>query len=290
VNSGGSSWYKYNADGLRVEKTTLVGTTKFVWEDGRLVAQKNGTDELVFVYDINDEVTGFVYDGDFYGYHKNLQGDVTGIYDENQQTVVEYVYDTWGKVVSVTGSNTAIGNLNPIRYRGYYWDGETGWYYLQSRYYDPGVGRFVNGDVPEIMFFTGVKLLGTNLFAYTDNNPVKNIDPSGYATKEGTKTKTKFAPYYPWGLGGPCTWLACTIDFKYDSKTKKFKSVTNVESYLLGATNFTWIQTGKAVNFSKSKKTCYVTVNGYSTVLVGIKFGPPLGFKIPDTWKFTFKV
>ena len=88
MTPGGSSWYKYNADGLRTEKIAPGGTTTYVWESDRLVAQSDGTDELIFVYDINDEITGFIYDDEFYGYHKNLQGDVVGIYDENQQTVV----------------------------------------------------------------------------------------------------------------------------------------------------------------------------------------------------------
>ena len=82
---------------------------------------------------------------------------------------------------SISGSNAeTIGKLNPMRYRGYYQDTETGFYSLQSRYYDPEIGRFINADEPEVLFLTGGDLLGTNLFSYANNNPVMNYDPAGY--------------------------------------------------------------------------------------------------------------
>ena len=100
----------------------------------------------------------------------NPQGDITYIYniDGNGTRVVTYVYDAWGRILSttVTGANT-IGVYNPFRYRGYYYDNETGFYYLNSRYYDPSSGRFLNADG---QLNTG--LLGYNLFAYCENNPV----------------------------------------------------------------------------------------------------------------------
>ena len=88
--------------------------------------------------------------------------------------VAQYEYDPWGKVLSVTGSNTDIANLNPLRYRGYYYDTETGFYYLQTRYYDPAICRFINADGQ-----INSGLLGTNLFAYCLNNPINYIDPLG---------------------------------------------------------------------------------------------------------------
>lgn len=98
--------------------------------------------------------------------------------------VAKYFYDSWGNTISVTDadgkaiiSQSHIGNINPIRYRGYYLDTETGYYYLQSRYYNPIVGRFLNAD-----FYcdTGTSLLSTNMFAYCGNNPIMYSDSDGF--------------------------------------------------------------------------------------------------------------
>jgi RHS repeat-associated protein len=91
--------------------------------------------------------------------------------------VVEYTYDAWGKPLTVTGSMAeTLGKLNPLRYRGYVYDTEYGLYYLQSRYYDPNVGRFINADVYAA---TGQGILGNNMFAYCNNNPVIYCDDAG---------------------------------------------------------------------------------------------------------------
>ncbi len=106
--------------------------------------------------------------------------DIIGIVDDNGNLVVSYAYDAWGKVLSVTGLNTEIGNLNPFRYRSYYYDIETEFYYLQSRYYDPEVCRFINSDNVNFIGATGT--VGSyNAFAYCENSPVNNSDSSGEA-------------------------------------------------------------------------------------------------------------
>jgi len=89
--------------------------------------------------------------------------------------VVEYTYDTWGKVVDIAGSTT-LGESNPFRYRGYYWDSEIGMYYLNSRYYDPVTGRFINADG---LLSTGQGVLGYNMYAYCLYNPINFSDPDG---------------------------------------------------------------------------------------------------------------
>jgi len=92
--------------------------------------------------------------------------------------VVTYTYDAWGKPLTISGSMAStLGTHNPLRYRGYVYDTETGLYYLQSRYYDPEVVRFINGDACTT---TGIGLLGNNMFAYCNNNPVNLEDYSGY--------------------------------------------------------------------------------------------------------------
>ena len=100
-----------------------------------------------------------IYNGTDYYYRKNLQGDIIAILNTSGTKVVEYTYNAWGEVLSITGSlvNT-IGKINPFRYRGYYYDTETGFYYLQSRYYDPVVGRFLNADS---VFDHGAEHLGS---------------------------------------------------------------------------------------------------------------------------------
>ncbi len=140
---------------------------------------------LVYLLDENGDKYGVIYNGTYYYYFFNLQGDVIGIYNSSGTIVARYVYDAWGKTIAVTDTNgntitdpSHIANQNPIRYRGYYYDNETGFYYLQSRYYDPTVGRFINADS---LFDEGAGLLGYNLFAYCANNPVNTIDPTGNA-------------------------------------------------------------------------------------------------------------
>ena len=97
------------------------------------------------------------------------------IVDGSGNVVGSYTYDAWGKVLSVTGT---IAEINPIRYRSYYYDAETGLYYLQSRYYDPEIGRFISADDTQYLGASGTAL-GYNLFGYCENNPVNAADESG---------------------------------------------------------------------------------------------------------------
>ena len=119
--------------------------------------------------------------GKFYTFwfERNLQGDIVAVYNESGTKVYTYQYDAWGNCtatpVSSIGANI-YAQYNPFRYRGYYYDSELGMYYLQSRYYDPAIGRFINSDGQ-----LNGGLLGYNQFAYCANNPVMNVDPNGHA-------------------------------------------------------------------------------------------------------------
>ncbi len=123
--------------------------------------------------------------GTEYYYIRNAQGDIVGLFDESGSQVVSYTYDTWGKLISikdkdskdVTTDTTNVGYKNPYRYRGYRYDSETGLYYLNSRYYSPEWGRFINAD--GIVGQRG-ELLGHNLFAYCKNNPVNKYNSNGF--------------------------------------------------------------------------------------------------------------
>ncbi len=104
--------------------------------------------------------------------------DIIGIVDDSGNLITSYAYDAWGKVISVTGSNVELGNLNLFRYRSYYYDSDIEMYYLQSRYYDPEVCRFINSD--DVNFIGAMGTVGSyNAFAYCENNPVNGWDPNG---------------------------------------------------------------------------------------------------------------
>lgn len=112
-------------------------------------------------------------------YETNAQGDVTGLVDGSGSEVVNYTYDSWGKLLNIGGSLASIvGTINPFRYRGYYYDTETGLYLLQSRYYNPEIGRFISKDDPS--YHVGSSGINANLYAYCSNNPIMRIDPTGH--------------------------------------------------------------------------------------------------------------
>ena len=174
--SGVTAEFVYNADGLRVQKTVNGVVTDYVLHGKNVVHMKRGDDELHFFYDAQNRPAVVVYNGVPYAYVKSLQGDIVAILDENGNTVVSYGYDAWGAPLWCTGELAeTLGKAQPFRYRGYVFDEETGLYYLRSRYYNPGWGRFVNADV----LIGAGKLLSHNFFAYCANAPVSFSDKHG---------------------------------------------------------------------------------------------------------------
>jgi RHS repeat-associated protein len=175
-----SSAHYYNGNGIRTSKTVGTVTTNYTTIDGRITSQKTGDALTYFYYDSDSSLLGMRCGGNDYIYLKNLQGDVVGIVNTSGAIVAEYSYDAWGNSTSTTG-DAAIAAANPFRYRSYYFDSETSLYYLQSRYYDSEVGRFINADDPELLGSLRAtdEVLGANLFAYCGNDPIGNEDPSG---------------------------------------------------------------------------------------------------------------
>ena len=170
-----TSSYLYDANGIRTRKTVGSTVTEYFTNGSTILAEKTGSNVLWYIYDSDGEILGFTYTGTPYYYIKNVQGDVYKVVNASGTEVASYTYDPWGKVISSSGS---MANINPIRYRSYYYDTETGFYYLQSRYYDPETGRFINADGINYLGVNGT-VLSFNLFAYCENNPVLHKDSSG---------------------------------------------------------------------------------------------------------------
>ncbi len=166
--------FAYDGNGLRTSKTVNGVKHEYFYSGGKLLRETYGSNILDFAYNADGSLYSFRYNQNYYYYVTNLQGDVIGLVDAEGATVASYEYDPYGKVISATGDMAAI---NPMRYRGYYYDAESTLYYLQSRYYDPELGRFINADA---YTSTGQGILGNNMFAYCNNNPVVGYDPTGH--------------------------------------------------------------------------------------------------------------
>ena len=161
--------------GIRDSKTVDGVTYNYLTLDGKVVRQTWGSNVLDIIYDNSGLPYALKYNGAYYIYVLNQQGDVIRIVNSTGATVAEYRYDAWGNVIYSNGSMAAI---NPIRYRGYYYDTETGFYYLQSIYYDPTIGRFINADNFAFVGATS-DFAGYNQFVYCGNNPISREDSSG---------------------------------------------------------------------------------------------------------------
>lgn len=208
--------FSYDANGIRTQKRqyksdgTMEYYVDYYWQEGLLTQQMlhyylevtiqgvTRTEEVLisskFVYDESNQPVGCVANGEAaYAFVRNLQGDIIAVVDQDGETLVEYSYDPWGKVTSThNGENlteleaSLVMVMCPFAYRGYNYDFTTGLYYLQSRYYNPEWGRFLNCDDTNILLATKGETLGANLFAYCNNNPVNRVDYTGFKAKEYT--------------------------------------------------------------------------------------------------------
>ena len=165
--------FTYDASGLRTSKTVNGTTYRYYYAGGKLMRMSWGANILDFFYDESGLPYAMKYNGTVYYYVTNLQGDVMRIVNASGTVMASYDYDPYGKVLSATGT---LADLNPLRYRGYVYDQETGFYYLNSRYYDPAVGRFINADSYAT---TGQGIIDHNMFAYCGNNPLNRVDSEG---------------------------------------------------------------------------------------------------------------
>lgn len=184
--------FEYNSSGLRTQKTVNGETKQYLYSGNLLVSEYDGLEYMNFTYSPSGEPVGFSFlDAeeneplDYYIYLKNLQGDIIGLIDFKGEIYCTYSYDAWGNLLGVYDKNdneitnpNSAALRNPLRYRGYYYDDETGLYYLNSRYYNPEWGRFICADG---YVSTGEQIIAKNMYAYCLNNPVNYADPSGMA-------------------------------------------------------------------------------------------------------------
>ena len=257
ATKGGKTWsYTYNSDGLRTSKTNGSTIYSYTWNENRqLSTMVCGTSSAWFYYDHegkplymeyadgNDECSGT------YRYILNLQGDVVGLYDLTRDCMaMTYTYDAWGRELSWSTLNSGYAGLlygNPLTYRGYIYDRETGFYYLQSRYYDPTIGRFLNADDIQYLGASGT-LLSLNLFVYCENDPVNLVDSTGtsiavaqpvlysFLAWLGTLGASNFWNPIGWIIAavvaaGVITWVAMSLYKKWEasaaSKTRTLRDV-----------------------------------------------------------------
>ena len=227
LSDGTAISYKYNADGLRTEKKVGDKVTSYTLVGSKITGQTDGTNTFYFRYDESDNLLGFELGGEQYFYITNLVGDIVAIVDSNGETLVKYEYDPWGKCTIVSDiSENNLGTLNPFRYRGYYYDEETSFYYLQSRYYDFNTCKFINADDPSILLVDPYNVQCVHIYDYCNNNPVIFVDYSGkFSYVYSYKGQVSFYGYYERPVLTNKIYFNCyayALGISYVSNTSKF--------------------------------------------------------------------
>lgn len=175
--------YEYNLEGIRTSKTINGELTKYYLENDNVIVEKTENDMIQYLRDELGTLYGFELNGITYFYLKNIQNDIIGITDSNNNVVCKYVYDVWGNLEHLLDQDgneindkTNIAFKNKYRYRSYYYDEESNLYYLKTRYYSPLLKRFISSDS-----ILSNNYLTYNLFSYCNNNPSSQTDDIGQA-------------------------------------------------------------------------------------------------------------
>ena len=257
-NASNTVTYKYNYDGIRTSKTVNGVTTNFTLSGNKVVAQNDGTNNIKFIYDSMGHLVYMTLNGTCYYYEKNNQGDIIGLVNSSGNEVVTYAYDAWGNIISIggTGADT-IGKINPFRYRSYYYDNESSMYYLQTRYYNPELCRFISADDPSFhRDFSNIT--AANLYSYANNDPIK------YTDYDGRDVSSPYPGYY--------------IQYNpscYDANVELIQQQLNADGYSLDVDGYFGPMTQAAViDFQDNHPEC-----GGSDGIVG-----------PKTWAVMFAI
>lgn len=184
--------FDYNEKGLRTSKVYIVSrdiinpstgqvtnteisrkTYSYEYDGNDLVYEKSDDKEIFYLYDENKQLYGYILNGSKYFYIKDIFNNILGLVDENGNVVAKYIYGAYGNLIHSEGSV-----YNPIRYKGYYFDDETGFFYCKSRYYVPELCRWLNMDNPAFLEMDDITKM--NLFSYCHGNPVMYYDPDGH--------------------------------------------------------------------------------------------------------------
>jgi len=225
------------------------------------IGNSTTTYAMDFFYDASGYPFAVKYNGDLCYYITNLQGDVMSIVDAQGEVVAEYEYDPYGNIISQSGP---LAEANPLRYRGYVYDTESTLYYLQSRYYDPELGRFLNADT---YASTGQGILGDNMFVYCNNNPINYTDPSGTISQAYLMDGPLFSDKQLMGGGGGY----CGVG-NYSIQASKRASDSVIANEIAFFTNTSEAAVLEAENFAFYKGRLVIRTNGNRSGSFGILF------------------
>ena len=181
VSNGRVFYYTYDEFGRRIKKANYMGIgTEYIYNNDLLMSEINRDYRFDFLYDSNDKLYGFIKDNtDTYYYVRDYLNNIIAITTKNGEIVVQYTYSAYGQNLGFTGRlASTIGYQNPFRYKGYYYDVETGLFWLSSRYYSPELCRFISPD--DVGYLDPSSINGLNLYCYCMNNPIMYADPSGH--------------------------------------------------------------------------------------------------------------
>ena len=229
---------------------------------------------------IKKGVAGIKYNNEYYMLRKDILGNIIGILDKNGVVIVKYKYDGWGrhKVLNASGNELTLDNctatnkvgiLNPFRYRSYYYDTETGLYYLQTRYYDSEVGRFITID--DISYLAPDTINGLNLYAYCNNNPVMNVDPEGNSSVSMSTIIDILSALFEIGIGGTLALVGHIV------KTAPRPNNIGIGIFRKNQTAYLG-KLDKAANILGKVSTVVAVISTVISVVEGIKTGIDSGY------------
>ena len=208
VDNGKKIQYFYDHTGARVKKVVDGAVTEYHMAGDLIASETSNGKTMWYIYDSGANLLVVNIDGKYYIYVRNIQNDIIALVDASGKAVVNYAYDSWGKLLSITGNlKDTVGVQNPFRYRGYYYDNETGMYYLRNRYYDPELRRFISAD----KYVIGTDSILPNMYMYCGNNPVNNHDENGHLFKKFIAAVKKIGKSIKRAVRHICTVVTSTV-------------------------------------------------------------------------------